>query len=60
MPLKNEGNILSKNNDHCYDFRNSHDEGAKNRAVNFDFRWQQAPRLKILWVPRQHYTSSFD
>ena len=34
-------------------------KGVKNRAVTFDLRWQRAPRLKILWVLRQHYVTSF-
>jgi len=34
-------------------------KGDKNRKVNFDFRWQRAPRLKLLSVPRRQNTSSF-
>jgi len=35
-------------------------KGDKKRAVNINFRWQRAPRIRLLWVPRRNYTSSFD
>jgi len=57
--LKKLSYTLSKNNSHCYDER-SNFKGVKNFAVNFEFRWQRAPRLKVLWIPHRRYTSSFD
>ena len=57
--LKKISYTLSKNNCHCYDERTNF-KGVKNLAVNFKFRWQRAPRLKVLWIARRRYTSSFD
>jgi len=33
---------------------------GQNRTVQFDFRWQQIPRLKILWALRQRYIITFN
>jgi len=38
----------------------THVKAFKNRAVHSGFRKQRTPHLKILWVPRRHYISSFD
>ena len=58
--MKKRGYILPKNTCHCHDIKRIVSiKGVKNRAVTFYFRWQRAPRLKILWVLRRHYRSSF-